>query len=170
MNYTENYQLNQWEQTDRVLMEDFNADNQRLDSALSTVTALATKSRFTKLKEFTSTEASSFLEIYLNDIDWAAWDKVHVDIQAPRGGSYYFYVADAESSSGHIGSISCSSNSGSWSPRMTFNVGFRSDRILDVTCGSFRGPTDVTYAQLVKMAFSGSTMPAGAHYIFWGEK
>ena len=117
MNYTENYQLNQWEQSDRVLMEDFNADNAKLDAALKAnadaVTELSNRSRFTKLKEFTSTEASSFLEIYLNDIDWAAWDKVHVDIQAPRGGSYYFYVADAESSSGHIGSISCNSNSGS---------------------------------------------------------
>ena len=35
MNYTENYQLNQWEETDRVLMDDFNADNQRIEAALA---------------------------------------------------------------------------------------------------------------------------------------
>ena len=34
MNYTENYQLNQWEETDRVLMEDFNSDNQKIEAAL----------------------------------------------------------------------------------------------------------------------------------------
>lgn len=35
MNKTPNYDLNQWEQTDRILMEDFNADNAKIDTALS---------------------------------------------------------------------------------------------------------------------------------------
>ena len=34
MNYTENYQLNQWDAGDRVLREDFNADNAKIDAAL----------------------------------------------------------------------------------------------------------------------------------------
>ena len=34
MNYTQNYQLNQWEQSDRVLMDDFNVDNQKIEAAL----------------------------------------------------------------------------------------------------------------------------------------
>ena len=34
MNYTENYQLNQWAKSDRVLMEDFNRDNEKIDAAL----------------------------------------------------------------------------------------------------------------------------------------
>ena len=33
-NYTEHYQLSQWERTDKVLMEDFNGDNAKLDAAL----------------------------------------------------------------------------------------------------------------------------------------
>ena len=37
LNYTENYQLNQWEQTDRVLMDDFNSDNQKIEAALGTM-------------------------------------------------------------------------------------------------------------------------------------
>lgn len=45
MKQTENYQLNQWEQSDRILMEDFNNDNAKLDAALagqgSQLTALA---------------------------------------------------------------------------------------------------------------------------------
>ena len=34
MNQTANYQLNQWEKPDRILMEDFNADNAKIDAAL----------------------------------------------------------------------------------------------------------------------------------------
>lgn len=33
-NYTKNHQLSQWEKSDRVLMEDFNADNAKIDTAL----------------------------------------------------------------------------------------------------------------------------------------
>lgn len=40
MNYTENYQLNQWVETDRVLMADFNTDNTKLDKALHTLSAM----------------------------------------------------------------------------------------------------------------------------------
>ena len=34
MNYTENYQLPQWEETDRVLRTDFNDSNSKIDAAL----------------------------------------------------------------------------------------------------------------------------------------
>ena len=37
MNYTQNYQLNQWEASDRVLREDFNSDNAKIDAALGTI-------------------------------------------------------------------------------------------------------------------------------------
>ena len=33
-NHTPNYNLSQWERDDRVLMEDFNADNAKIDAAL----------------------------------------------------------------------------------------------------------------------------------------
>lgn len=35
MKQTKNYQLNQWEATDRLMMEDFNNDNAKLDAALA---------------------------------------------------------------------------------------------------------------------------------------
>jgi len=38
-NYTSNYKLNQWEADDRVLREDFNADNAKLDAALKALAA-----------------------------------------------------------------------------------------------------------------------------------
>ena len=34
MNHTSNYQLSQWESTDRILMSDFNSDNAKLDAVL----------------------------------------------------------------------------------------------------------------------------------------
>ena len=34
-NQTERYGLSQWEKSDKVLMEDFNADNAKLDAALA---------------------------------------------------------------------------------------------------------------------------------------
>ena len=37
MKQTQNYQLNQWEKTDRIKMEDFNGDNSKVDAALKTL-------------------------------------------------------------------------------------------------------------------------------------
>lgn len=37
MNQTENYQLNQWDKNDRIQMEDFNADNVKIDAALQAI-------------------------------------------------------------------------------------------------------------------------------------
>ena len=34
MNKTANFQLTQWEKTDRIMMEDFNRDNAAIDAAL----------------------------------------------------------------------------------------------------------------------------------------
>ena len=41
MNYTENYQLNQWDAGDRVLREDFNSDNEKIDAAMAAIAAAA---------------------------------------------------------------------------------------------------------------------------------
>lgn len=38
---TPNYNLNQWSKDDRVLMEDFNADNAKIDAALGALTETA---------------------------------------------------------------------------------------------------------------------------------
>ena len=38
MNKTANYQLSQWEKADKVLMDDFNADNAKIDAALKAET------------------------------------------------------------------------------------------------------------------------------------
>lgn len=40
-NHTEHYGLSQWEKTDKVLMEDFNADNAKIDAALGALAGAA---------------------------------------------------------------------------------------------------------------------------------
>ena len=43
MNKTPNYNLSQWAKSDRVLMDDFNADNAKIDAALAEMAAAALK-------------------------------------------------------------------------------------------------------------------------------
>ena len=43
MNHTQTYKLSQWEKTDRILMSDFNADNAKLENALSALAARDTQ-------------------------------------------------------------------------------------------------------------------------------
>lgn len=48
MGQTANYQLNQWVKTDRIMMEDFNSDNAKIDAALkANADAVATKAENT---------------------------------------------------------------------------------------------------------------------------
>ena len=42
MNRTEQFQLNQWDKSDRIMMEDFNADNAKIEQALAEVAEQAT--------------------------------------------------------------------------------------------------------------------------------
>lgn len=59
MNTTDNYQLNQWEGTDRILRTDFNADNLKTDDAVAElqtdVDALASKAGAQLLKTISVT-------------------------------------------------------------------------------------------------------------------
>ena len=60
MNKTANYNLNQWDKADRVLMEDFNADNAKIDAALG---AKAEKTVVTALQGQVNTVQASVPKI-----------------------------------------------------------------------------------------------------------
>ena len=76
MKYTEHYQLNQWDAADRVLREDFNRDNKKIDAA---ITALRSACPRNKLAEITTdTEATQI------DTDLSAYDLT--------GSGYRFYL------------------------------------------------------------------------------
>ena len=65
MNYTENYQLPQWAESDRVLMEDFNHTMINLEGALND------KAKILLLKEVVLVERQSSIEIDMQNIDWS---------------------------------------------------------------------------------------------------
>ena len=69
---TGNYQLNQWEKTDRIQMEDFNADNAKTDQALA---ALQTEKAnqadlpWVKIGEATLTESAQQVSVNVPDVE-----------------------------------------------------------------------------------------------------
>ena len=104
MTKTTNYQLNQWEKTDRILMEDFNADNAKVDAALKGQAealaaeqaareagdaALAEKSTPQVLKTVTQPADSTLFTVDLSDIDWNQWRNVYICLEVSGNGYYY---------------------------------------------------------------------------------
>lgn len=66
MNKTTNYQLNQWEKTDRILMDDFNADNTKLETVLS---MFWNKMAWETVKDVVTEQAASQFVIDLSDVN-----------------------------------------------------------------------------------------------------
>lgn len=69
MKKTDTYQLNQWELSDRIRMEDFNADNLRLESILGKKLG-----RFQKLGEHASGEGKNTAGVPTFFLDWSPWE------------------------------------------------------------------------------------------------
>ena len=104
MTKTTNYQLNQWAKSDRIMMTDFNADNQKLDAALKAgadaVAAVEAKAdqaissyqylygyagpHMLDAKNIGFTSAS--FTVSLGDINWNDWHELHLCI-TPFGSS-----------------------------------------------------------------------------------
>ena len=75
MTKTTNYQLNQWAKSDRLRMDDFNADNAKIDAALGTIPKFAAGS-------YTGDGAES------RKIDLGFTPKA-VYVRPSKGGIYY---------------------------------------------------------------------------------
>ena len=60
MNQTTNYQLSQWESTDRILMSDFNSDNAKLDEALAGLAAASAGHGNCRVESFTYTGSGGY--------------------------------------------------------------------------------------------------------------
>ena len=84
MNYTSNYQLNQWEPTDQVLRADFNADNAKIDEALFR----ADRRGLQVIKEIVTTEDTKDLIVRFPEIDWKEWNTVRVIIYSAFKNSF----------------------------------------------------------------------------------
>ena len=188
MNQTTNYQLSQWEASDRILMSDFNADNNKIDAALKTqaeaisalgaqldakadqddLTALANRSRFTKLGEVNISADTSPVVINLSGIDWTQWDKVHLDMLLSNGGTRQMFYNTSDRANLFY-TIGFDNPTASRMPRMTFDVGFSANRTVSFNLPSeYEGPY-LSYAQLTQILIVGSVY-TGSQIIVWGEK
>lgn len=75
MNQTPHLQLNQWEKSDRIMMEDFNADNAKLDEALDR------RAEYIVLRDVVTTEDSTRIEIDLSGIDLRAYRELYLRME-----------------------------------------------------------------------------------------
>ena len=73
MNKTPNYSLNQWDPTDRILMEDFNADNAQIEAALD-----GKLGRSRLIRQVTVEKNAQSVYVDLSDVDWNDWEYVVV--------------------------------------------------------------------------------------------
>lgn len=183
-NYTENFGLCQWEATDQVLRTEFNEDNRTIDESLSklqeavnhkaeqtaldAVEALATKSRFTKLKEIAISENTGTVEIDLSGVDWSKWNNVHLDcITNNIDQAYLYYNTTAQENQRFL-------VYGIWGlthrPRLTFRVGFDPQRLVDAAWGLNSYLDEISYTALQKLIIFGDTMSPGAVFTLWGEE
>lgn len=85
MKQTSNYQLNQWEMTDRIQMEDFNRDNEKVDAALAEVKVTADRANslagMRLLAEAVLEEDQSTLILSLDNVEWSDYAIVCVDVE-----------------------------------------------------------------------------------------
>ena len=79
MNYTKNYQLPQWVESDRVLMDDFNDANAKVDRALAENKEFCTN--FVKLRETVSSGSRSVLSVTVSDLNLEEYCVLLIDIQ-----------------------------------------------------------------------------------------
>ena len=115
MNYTQNYQLNQWEALDKVQRTDFNADNAKIDAAMkavdqkvdllstqaeqkieaetaarvSALASLEERTVWQLIKTETVGTAGQYYMCPLSGIRWSDWREVMVVFQINMGENVY---------------------------------------------------------------------------------
>lgn len=69
LNTTDNYQLNQWEGTDRILRTDFNKDNLKTDDAVAELRAELAACPMVKFLDITVQEDTSQVDVDVSDLN-----------------------------------------------------------------------------------------------------
>ncbi len=182
MNQTANYQLCQWAPTDRILMEDFNSDNSKIDAALKaqadTLESLSQKAGGRLLGTLKASASGTTCEFRLDGVDWSAWREVHL-------------VADPYTDSGAVVTVyACGSNavmcvlSGNTSADRAQHASLghmvlyplfdprNRATVIDLCEGEMRDVgyqfSQLTYIRLA--VNSGHTLKAGTALEIWGAK
>jgi hypothetical protein len=71
---TGNIGLNQWQRTDFFIMDDFNADNQKIDAAFGAVA-------YAKLADVTTAADAVQVDVDLSSVDMSKYSELHVTMR-----------------------------------------------------------------------------------------
>lgn len=82
MDKTGNYQLSLWDKDDRILMEDFNANNAQIETALD-----GKLGRSQLIQTISQTSSTQTITVDLSDVDWNEWEYVAVTFDHPLIGN-----------------------------------------------------------------------------------
>mgnify|MGYP000029678362 FL=1 len=172
MKKTAQFGLNQWEMSDRIQMDDFNADNAAIEAALARVER---RSAFHTILDVTTTEDLKNAAWPLN-IDWTEWKSVTIEIM-PAEGSQTMVLGYSDSASSAIRYLEPS-----WNVMLGFPGGFP-DAVLSLVCmngaGALQGcaPGSKTcYRHFThiglfsRSGYADSILKAGSRILVRGEK
>ena len=172
MKKTAQFGLNQWEMSDRIQMDDFNADNAAIEAALARVER---RSAFHTILDVTTTEDLKNAAWPLN-IDWTEWKSVTIEIM-PAEGSQTRVLGYSDSTSSAIRYLEPS-----WNVMLGFPGGFP-DAVLSLVCmngaGALQGcaPGSKTCYRhfthiglLSRSGYADSILKAGSRILVRGEK
>ena len=90
MQHTTNYNLNQWEDADRVTRADVNADNAKLDAALTGLDAAIAgiePSPLVKLLDYTTTEEAASFSVDVSALALGDYPLLFMLLDSPAGGN-----------------------------------------------------------------------------------
>ena len=169
MTKTTNYQLNQWAKPDRVMMDDFNADNAKIDAALKAnadAIAAETAARiaddpYPTICEVVTAQAKAQVSMDLSAVDLTEYSHIDltIDPPAPVSSSYSVLVRPNGLTSGYQ-LVTALSNYSSPTYLLAYPIGAS-------TCGLFSTPTPNGVVSC--FGFNGSYF----HYTYasckWGE-
>lgn len=85
-NKTGSLGLNQWVLEDPPLMEDFNADNVKIDEALQSVNSKLNALPFVKIREMSAASAAAQVSLNVTGIDFSRYSRIELKICIPNGG------------------------------------------------------------------------------------
>lgn len=88
MEKTRNYQLSLWDKDDRILMEDFNANNTQIETALD-----GKLGRSRLIRQVTVEKSAQSVYVDLSDVDWNDWEYVVVTYTITQQTSSGAYLA-----------------------------------------------------------------------------
>lgn len=81
---TQAYQLNQWDEDDRIMREDFNADNAKIDAAITEVRA---ENPYRLIRSVTTTAEAGQIDVDVSDIDFTKYLKIELFFHSPDYGN-----------------------------------------------------------------------------------